>query len=139
MYRLLKKEGSDTYAVQPASVEFPILHSADDDVVALDIDSNGKYMMTCSRNKNDLVLFDLKGSLLQRLDTFQMTTNFACVSPCGTYVAACGFTPDVKVWMVKSTKSTFNKASRAFELVKLAINIECLKTGRQVALQICLF
>ena len=115
MYKVLKKEGSDTYTVQP-SIEFPILHSADDDVVALDIDSNGKYMMTCSSNKNDLVLFDLKGSLLQRVDTFQMTTNFASVSPCGTYVAACGFTPDVKVWTVKGSKQGFDKASRAFEL-----------------------
>jgi WD40 repeat protein len=116
VYKLAKKESSDNYSIQPA-FEFPILHDADDDVIALDIDTNGKYIMTCSTNKNDLVLCDLKGTLLSRLDTFQMTTYYANISPCGKYVAASGFTPDVKVWSVKFTKSgDLDKVARAFEL-----------------------
>ena len=88
VYKLAKKETGDTYTIQSTSVEFPILHSADDDVIALDIDSGGKFMLTCSTNKNDLAIFDLKGTLIARLDTVQMTTYFANISPCGKYVAA---------------------------------------------------
>jgi len=116
VYKVAKKEGTDVYTVQP-TIEFPTLHPADDDIIALDIDCYGKYMMTCSSNKNDLALFDLKGSLLARLDTVQMTTYFASISHCGKFVAACGFTPDVKVWSVKFSKGGgFEKVSRAFEL-----------------------
>ncbi len=116
VYKLTKKEGTDVYTVQPA-LEFPVLHSAEDDIIALDMDSHGKYMMTCSTNKNDLALFDLKGTLITRLDTMQMTTYFSCVSPCGKFVASCGFTPDVKVWAVKFSKGGgFEKVSTAFGL-----------------------
>ena len=76
VYKVSKKEGSDSYSLLPA-LEFATLHQAEDDIVALDIDSNGRFMMTCSSNKNDLVLFDLKGSLLERIDTFLMTTHYA--------------------------------------------------------------
>ena len=50
VYKISKKDGTDVYSIQP-SLEFPILHSPEDDVIALDMDSNGKYMMTCSTNK----------------------------------------------------------------------------------------
>ena len=64
-----------------------------------------------------LALFDLKGSLLSLLDTVHGATNHANISPCGKYVAASGFTPDIKVWSVKFSKSgSFEKAARAFEL-----------------------
>lgn len=116
VYKMSKKDGTDVYTIQP-SLEFPTLHPPEDDIIALDIDSKGKYMMTCSSNKNDLVLFDLKGTLLARMDTMQMTTYYACISPCGKYVAACGFTPDVKVWSVKFSKGgSFEKISTAFGL-----------------------
>lgn len=113
VYKMSKKDGTDVYTIQP-SLEFPSLNPPEDDIIALDIDSKGKFMMTCSSNKNDLVLFDLKGTLLARIDTKQMTTYFACISPCGKYVAACGFTPDVKVWSVKFSKGgSFEKVSTA--------------------------
>ena len=81
VYKVGKKEGSDSYTIQPA-LDFPILHTVDDDVIALDMDPNGKYLMTCSTNKNDLAIFDLKGTLLTRMDTVQMTTYYANISPC---------------------------------------------------------
>jgi len=81
------------------------------------MDSKGRFIMTCSSKKNDLALFDLKGSLITRFDTVLMTTYYANVSPCGNFVAACGFTPEVKVWNAKFTKSgSFEKVTRAYEL-----------------------
>ncbi len=116
VYKLTKKEGSDAYTFQ-AAFDFNICHDVDDDVVAMGMDAGGKFIMSCSGKKNDLALYDLKGNLLNKLDTFQMTTNFGSVSPCGKFVAACGFTPDVKVWSVKFTKAKeFDKIARAFEL-----------------------
>ena len=80
-------------------------------------------MMTCSTKKNDLALFDLKGTmLLTRLDTVQMTTYYANISPCGKFVAACGFTPDVKVWSVKFSKSGgFEKVSKDREAFRTLV------------------
>jgi len=62
----------------------------------MDLATNGKFIMTCS-NKNDLVLYDIRGEVLTRIDTCQMTTYTARISPCGRFVATSGFTPDVKV------------------------------------------
>ena len=78
VYKLEKKEGTNAYIVQP-TIEFPTLHPADDDIIALDMDSHGKYMMTCSTKKNDLALFDLKGKNREAFRTLveylvQMTT-----------------------------------------------------------------
>lgn len=81
------------------------------------MDTNGKFIMSCSTNKNDLALFDLKGTLLTKIDTVLSGTHHASISPCGKFVAASGFTPDIKVWSIKFSKSgSFEKASRAFEL-----------------------
>ena len=46
-----------------------------------------------------------------------MINAHGAVSPCGRYVASCGFTPDVKVWEVQFSKSgDFVGVNRAFEL-----------------------
>lgn len=87
-----------------------------EDVVGMDIAVNGRFIMTCSE-KTDLVLWDLKGERLATLDTLTMQTFRAKISPCGNFVAASGFTPDVKVWEVVFTKSgEFDRVARAFEL-----------------------
>lgn len=88
----------------------------EDDVVGFAIASNGRYIMTCS-NKTDLILWDLKGQKLAHVDTYLMTTFCAKISPCGKFVVACGFAPDVKVWEVKFSKGgEFQEAKRVFEL-----------------------
>jgi len=86
------------------------------DIVGMGIASTGKYVMTCSAD-NTLVVWDLKGDVLASIDTHQVNVYYACVSPCGRFVASCGFTSDVKVWQVVFDKmGEFKEVSRAFEL-----------------------
>lgn len=82
----------------------------------MDIACNGRFIMTCS-NTTQLLLWDLKGQLLSTLDTYLMSTHRARISPCGRFVVASGFAPDIKVWEVAFNKSgDFQNVSRAFEL-----------------------
>lgn len=45
--------------------------------------------MSCS-NKTDLVLCDIKGTVLTRVDTALTNTYYAAISPCGKYITASG-------------------------------------------------
>ncbi|KOB66529.1 putative WS beta-transducin repeats protein [Operophtera brumata] len=88
----------------------------EDDVIGFGISSNGKYMMSCS-NKTDMVIWDLKGQQLDRLDTYLMSTHSAKISPCGRFVVASGFSPDIKVMEVCFTKNgDFKQVTKAYEL-----------------------
>ena len=58
----------------------------------------GKFIMSCSA-KTDLVLYDLSGTVLEKLDTVLGQNYWAKLSPDGKLLAASGFTPDVKVGM----------------------------------------
>merc|ERR1719322_1156691 len=74
--------------------------------------------MTAS-STTDLVLYDLKGEVIQKLDSAGLMHIYsACISPNARFVAASGFTPDVKVWEVKASKASgdVEKVKRAFEL-----------------------
>ncbi|KAL1132478.1 hypothetical protein AAG570_010433 [Ranatra chinensis] len=96
------------------ALTFPKVHN--NETVGLGIAVNGKYIMSCSSG-TDIVLWDLKGSELARLDTYLMNNYTAKISPCGRFIAASGFTPDVKVWEVVFSKSgEFKQVARAFEL-----------------------
>nr|CAD7449163.1 unnamed protein product [Timema bartmani] len=91
-------------------------HEGWDAVVGLGIACSGKFIMSCS-DKTELVLWDLKGQQLAKVDTYLMNNYCARISPCGRFVAASGFTPDVKVWEVCFAKTgEFHQVSRAFEL-----------------------
>merc|ERR1719495_2112428 len=82
----------------------------------MDLASNGKFIMSCS-STTDLVLYDLKGEILHKIDSCLMQTYAAKISPNSRFVAACGFTPDVKFWEVKVTRSgDVERVKRAFEL-----------------------
>lgn len=73
-------------------------------------------MMTCS-SKTDMVIWDLKGQQLTKLDTYLMSTHTAKISPCGRFVVATGFSPDVKVMEVCFTKNgDFKQVTKAYEL-----------------------
>lgn len=50
---------------------------------------NGRFIMTCS-GKTDLVLWDLKGQEIARVDTYLMNTWCARISPCGRFIVASG-------------------------------------------------
>ena len=116
VYKLNKRPDGDGYTVSSGSLDFPVKHSDCSEMVSIDMASNGKFIMSCS-STTDLVLYDLKGQILHKLDTCLMKTYCGKISPDGRFVAASGFTPDVKLWEVKLSKSgDLEKVKRAFEL-----------------------
>ncbi|XP_075220403.1 transducin beta-like protein 2 isoform X4 [Lycorma delicatula] len=95
-------------------ITFPKIHV--EDTIGVGISVTGKYMMSCSGG-TQLTIWDLKGTLLATVDTYLINTYRARLSPCGRFVAASGFAPDVKVWEVVFSKTgEFKQVSRAFEL-----------------------
>lgn len=58
-------------------------------MIGMDISSNGKFIMTCSKG-TDLVVWDLKGQKLAQIDTCLMSTTCAKISPCGRFIVASG-------------------------------------------------
>jgi len=113
VYRMAKKPDGALGEFSVA-VTFPKQH--DTDIIGLGIAASGKFIATCS-DKTDLILWNLRGEILSRLDTCHNLTYQCKVSPCGRFVATSGFTPDVKVWEVKFSRSgEFEKVSRAFDL-----------------------
>uniref|UniRef100_A0A6J0UHM5 Transducin beta-like protein 2 n=1 Tax=Pogona vitticeps TaxID=103695 RepID=A0A6J0UHM5_9SAUR len=113
LFKMTKKEdGSFTYVAVPE--DFPKQHKAP--VINIGVADTGKYIMTASSDTT-ILIWDLKGEVLSTINTNQMNNTFAAVSPCGRFVASCGFTPDVKVWEVCFSKSgDFREVTRAFEL-----------------------
>ncbi|XP_070154095.1 transducin beta-like protein 2 isoform X2 [Polyergus mexicanus] len=113
VYKIAKK--SDGYlASATKALEFPRRHT--EDVVGMDIACTGKYIITCS-TANDLIIWDLKGQPLATVEMHLGSTHRARISPCGRFVAASGFTPEVNVWEVVFGKSgEFKQVIKAFDL-----------------------
>lgn len=61
----------------------------EEDVIGLGIACHGRFIMTCSA-KTELVLWDLRGHELARVDTYLMSTMCATISPCGRFIVASG-------------------------------------------------
>ncbi|XP_059048492.1 transducin beta-like protein 2 isoform X2 [Achroia grisella] len=113
VYKIEKKKDG-TIGSANAVITFDKVHA--EDVIGFGISSNGKFMMSCS-SKTDMVIWDLKGQQLDKLDTYLMSTHTAKISPCGRFVVATGFAPDVKLMEVCFTKTgEFKQVSKAFEL-----------------------
>ncbi|XP_047503560.1 transducin beta-like protein 2 isoform X2 [Pieris napi] len=111
-YKVEKKK--DLIVSVSHAISFDKVH--EEDVVGFGISSNGKFMMSCSA-KTDMIIYDLKGQILERLDTYLMNTHSAKISPCGRFVVATGFSPDVKVMEVCFTRNgDFKQVVKAFEL-----------------------
>lgn len=73
-------------------------------------------MITCS-NTTDLIIWDTRGTVLEKMDTSLIKTYCAKISPCGRFVVAAGFIPDVRVYEVQFAKiGEFQKVERVFEL-----------------------
>ncbi|XP_061868291.1 transducin beta-like protein 2 isoform X2 [Colius striatus] len=107
-----KDDGSFTFTA--AAGDFPKKHKAP--VINIGIAETGKFIMTASSDTT-ILIWSPKGEVLASINTNQMNNAFAMVSPCGRFVASCGFTPDVKVWEVCFGKNgDFREVSRAFEL-----------------------
>ncbi|CAG9767198.1 unnamed protein product [Ceutorhynchus assimilis] len=112
VYKVDKKK--DGWLTASKAVTFPKGH--DTDVIGMGIASNGKFIMTCS-NKTDMIVWDLKGEKLAKLDTFLMSTECAKISPCGRFIVASGFTPEAKTWEVVFDKSgDFKEAKQVPQL-----------------------
>ncbi|KAG8175631.1 hypothetical protein JTE90_004509 [Oedothorax gibbosus] len=93
---------------------FPSAHKTN--IINIGIACNGHFIMSCS-DDTMIVVWDLKGQKLATIDTLHINNYYACVSPCGRFIAASGFTPDVRIWEVCFTKtSEFKEVKRAFEL-----------------------
>ncbi|XP_061461485.1 transducin beta-like protein 2, partial [Rhineura floridana] len=113
LFKMTKKDdGSFTYVALPE--DFPKQHKAP--IINIGVADTGKYIMTASSDTT-ILIWDTKAEVLASINTNQMNNTFAAVSPCGRFVASCGFTPDVKVWEVCFSKSgDFREVTRAFEL-----------------------
>uniref|UniRef100_A0A1Y1MZI9 Uncharacterized protein n=2 Tax=Photinus pyralis TaxID=7054 RepID=A0A1Y1MZI9_PHOPY len=110
----IEKKSDGTIGSASKAITFAKVY--DDDVVGLGISSNGKFIITCS-NKTDLVVWDLRGQQLARIDTYLMNTYCAKISHCGKYIVAAGFAPDVKVWEVIFSKNgEFQDVKRVYDL-----------------------
>ncbi|XP_077361902.1 transducin beta-like protein 2 [Festucalex cinctus] len=113
VFKMSKKEdGSMSFKV--ASDDFPLKHKAA--ILNIGIAETGKFIMSASTDTT-IHIWDLKGNILASINTNQMNNSYVAVSPCGRFVASCGFTPDVKVWEVCFAKTgEFKEVTRAFEL-----------------------
>ena len=60
------------------------------------ISPSGKFIASCN-DKTELIIWNLKGDILDKIDTVHNLTYCCQVSPCGKFVATSGFTSDVKV------------------------------------------
>lgn len=134
VYRVDRKDGA--FVSYGKSITFQRAHE-NDDVINLDIACNGRFIMSAS-NKTDLILWDVRGNILEQLNTFIMSNYCAKISPCGRYVGVsgklhvkfmqdfvyrtffllvAGYAPDIKFWEVKFNKTgSYEKTVRAFEL-----------------------
>ncbi|KAM3838062.1 transducin beta-like protein 2, partial [Diretmus argenteus] len=84
-----------------------------------------KFIMSASTDTS-IVIWDLKGDVLASINTNQITNSYAAISPCGRFVASCGFTPDVKVWEVCFGKGgEFKEVTRAFDLKGHSAGVHC--------------
>uniref|UniRef100_A0A1B6EV11 Uncharacterized protein n=1 Tax=Cuerna arida TaxID=1464854 RepID=A0A1B6EV11_9HEMI len=96
------------------AITFPKQFS--EEMVGIGVAVSGRYIMSCSA-ANQLVVWDLKGAVLATVDTCLLHTYRAKVSPCGRFVVASGFAPDVRVWEVVFARTgEFKQVSRAFQL-----------------------
>lgn len=113
IFKMFKKDDS-TLSFKAAAEDFSQKHKAG--ILNIGIAETGKFIMSASTDTT-IHIWDLKGELLATINTNQMTNSYAMISPCGRFVAACGFTPDVKVWEVCFGKGgEFKEVTRAFDL-----------------------
>ena len=76
-YRVEKKDGM--FSSYARSITFPPAHE-NDDIVSLDISFNGKFIASAS-NRTEIILWDHRGNILDKLDTFLMSNYAAKISP----------------------------------------------------------
>ncbi|OZC06171.1 WD domain, G-beta repeat protein, partial [Onchocerca flexuosa] len=115
VYKMTKKEGTHSYKFSRVeSVEFPVVH--DRDINSVGIACNGRFVMSTSTD-NQLVIYNIHGEVLKKLELKLNILYGACISPCGRFVGASGFTPDVFIFEVLfDRQGNFQDVKKAFEL-----------------------
>lgn len=115
VYKMTKKEGTQNYKFSRVeSIEFPVVHA--EDINNIGIACNGKFVMSASAD-NQLVIYSLHGDVLKKIELKLNILYNACISPCGRFVGASGFTPDVLVFEVLfDRQGNFQDIKKAFEL-----------------------
>ncbi|XP_055343576.1 transducin beta-like protein 2 [Paramacrobiotus metropolitanus] len=91
---------------------------ANGEIRCMDIQCNGKFIMTAHDNAA-IHLWPIKGGApLASVVTNLGVLHSAQISPCGRFIAASGFTPEVRVWAIVADKSSGDVQSveKAFEL-----------------------
>ncbi|XP_077448529.1 transducin beta-like protein 2 [Stigmatopora argus] len=110
----MSKKDDGTMGFKAAPKDFPIKHKAN--VINIGVAETGKFIMS-AYSDTTINIWDLKGQILASINTNQIINAYVAISPCGRFVASCGFTPDVKVWEVCFSKNgEFKEVTRAFEL-----------------------
>ncbi|XP_071538410.1 transducin beta-like protein 2 isoform X3 [Panulirus ornatus] len=114
VYKVSKRDDG-TLGKPQVALTFP-QHSDVADIISMDVAVSGKFIMTCN-DKNQLIIWSLRGEIMEAIDTRHGDTYSATLSPCGRFIATTGFTPDVKVWEVKFGKTgNFEGMKRAYDL-----------------------
>ncbi|KAL5277583.1 TBL2 family protein [Megaselia abdita] len=112
VYKLERKDS--WFSSASKALTFP--HVTHADILGFGIACTGRYIMTCS-NKTDLFIWNLKGNILEKIDTCLMNNYSAKLSPCGRFIAVCGFSPDCKVYEVKFSRTgEYQKTVKVFDL-----------------------
>lgn len=115
-FKLVKKPDSTLHIERATSIDdFPQEHK--EEIINIGISCDAKYIMSCSKD-TIIKIWNIKGEILGTIDTRLGNNSYGCISNCGRFVGACGFTPDVKVWQVcfHKTNGEFKEIKRAFEL-----------------------
>ncbi|CAL4117741.1 unnamed protein product [Meganyctiphanes norvegica] len=111
----LTKNSTGGLGTPSLALTFP-QHSAEADVIALGFAVSGRFIMTLN-SRSQLVIWDLRGNILEEMDVRHGDTYHAQLSTCGRFIITSGFTPDAKVWEVKFNKSgNYEGIKRAFIL-----------------------
>ena len=71
------------------AILFSFQHDSMSDILSLGIAVNGKFIMTCD-SKNQLMIWDLHGGILETIDTRHGDTYSASLSSCGRFIATTG-------------------------------------------------
>lgn len=122
VFRIGKKDDGSPGNITGA-LDFPQVHKAV--IINIGVASTGKFIMTCACDTT-MIVWSIKGEVLSEINTNNMNNSYGAVSPCGRFVAASGFTPDVKIWEVCFTKSgEFQEVRRAFELKGHSAGVYC--------------
>ncbi|CAF1371010.1 unnamed protein product [Adineta steineri] len=100
-------------------------------IISIGIACTGKFIMSAEVN-NKIIIFDIKGEVLNTIETHQGHLNYAAVSPCGRFFGSSGFTSDVRFFEVCFEKSNgnFKEIRRAFDIKGHDAQVLCFSLNK---------